>query len=74
MLAIGLPAAIWCAWRVRREDAEVWHVWLYGLAGGVTAVGIAWAAGYGLVGIVFFPVGVVLAVADAVFRIFDALT
>lgn len=31
ILAVGLGTAIWCAFRVRHDDAEKWHAWLYAL-------------------------------------------
>ena len=73
ILVLSIPAALWTGFRVRREDALVWHSLAHAVAVGVVAVGVAWIAGYGPLGLVFFPVGFVLGLADAYFKIADLL-
>ena len=73
LLALSIPAAIWTGFRVRREDALVWHSLAHAAAAGVVASGLAWVAGFGLVGLIFFPVGFVLGLADAYFKIAELL-
>lgn len=73
ILGLSVPIAIWTGFRVRKEDALAWHAWAHAAALGVVAVGLGWIAGYGVVGLIFFPVGALVGAADAYFKIFDWL-
>jgi hypothetical protein len=74
ILGVSIPLAIWTAFRVRKDDAEIRHGWAHAGAVGVVAIGVGWSAGYGLVGLIFFPVGVLVGLADAYFKVFDGWT
>ena len=74
ILLLSIPAAIWTGFRVRRDDALVWHSLAHAVVVGIVAIGIAWTAGYGLVGLVFFPVGFLVGLADAYFKIAEMLS
>ena len=73
ILALSLPVAIGTGIRVRQEDALAWHAWVHAAAVGFVAFGMRWLAGYGLVGLIFFPIGVLVGLADAYFKLFDWL-
>jgi hypothetical protein len=71
ILLVAFPSAVWGAVQVRRDDALLLHMYLYALAGAAVAFGMGYMAGYGLLGLVFAPIGALLAVADAILRIFE---
>ena len=74
--AIGIPAlavAVWGAFRVRKEDALNRHMFIYSVAAGFVAFGLAMGTGYGLFGLVFFPVGFLVGILDSLFKIFNWL-
>ena len=69
ILLVSFPLAFLGAVLVRRDDAERWHMWLYMVATGFVAFGIGWVSGFGLLGLIFFPMGVLVAWADTYFKI-----
>ena len=56
---------------VRRDESRLLHLYVYVLAGGAIAFAAGLMADYGLFALVFVPVGVLAALADSFFRIFD---
>ena len=72
--AILIPAfavAIWGAFKVRKDDALNRHMYIYSVATGFIAFGLALEAGYGLVGLVLFPVGFLVGILDSYLKIFN---
>ena len=64
-LLVGLSIVVWSAFRVRRSDALNLHVYVYAFGGAVLAFGVRWVSGFGLLALIFSPIGALLAVLDA---------
>jgi len=70
-LAVTGAAAVWWGIRVRREDARMLDAYVYAGLWSLLAFWIGWVAGYGAFAVVFAPVGAVVGLADAFFKILN---